>query len=93
MDSDFATVLHAVGPFILGLAFTTLASLQSGHSVHGLWARAFATSVCIGGIQHELINWAATGSARFWMFQAGAALGAAFGSVLCQRLGQLRRKR
>lgn len=87
------TLARAVFPFILGLAFTTLASLQSGHSVHGLWIRAFGTSLCMGSIQYMLVGWAAHGSPQFWVFQCGASVGAAFGSFLCRRLGQLRYKR
>jgi hypothetical protein len=91
VGSDFTVVLHAVAPFVLGLAFTTLVALQSGHSVHGLWVRAFGTSLCLGSIQFMIVGWAAHGSPRFWIFQCGASVGAALGSVLCRRLGQMNR--
>jgi hypothetical protein len=93
MNPEIAAALHAIAPFILGLAFTTLVALQSGHSVHGLWARAFGTSLCLGSIQFMIVGWAAHGSPRFWIFQGGASVGAALGSFLCRRLSRRDYKR
>lgn len=77
--------VRATLPFVLGLVFTTLAALQSGHNVRGLWRRSFLTSLGLGTCQFLMVQWAVRQGLEFWIFQAGAAVGAAVGSFLVAR--------
>ena len=72
-------------PFALGLIFTTLAALQSGHNVRGLWRRSFLTSLGLGTCQFLMVQWAVKHGTEYWIFQIGAAVGAAVGSSLVAR--------
>lgn len=56
---------------MLGLIFTTLAALQSGHNVRGLWRRSFVTSLGLGSCQFFVVQWAAIESALGSSLPAG----------------------
>ena len=79
------SAVRALLPFLLGLTFTTLAALQSGHNVRGLWRRSFLTSLGLGTCQFLMVRWAVRHGLEFWVFQAGAAVGAAVGSSIVSR--------
>lgn len=81
--SERTALLQILKPFVLGFVFTFLACVQHCNSFYRRYLLAFGTSLLIGGCVFIQIQYATNGSDfQFWIFQTGAAFGAAVGVLV-----------